>query len=37
MGEAHHLSHDERVKLFVEARKALDGAGLHDTVIIAGT
>lgn len=37
MGEAHHLSHDERATLFREARSALDEAGLTDTVIIAGT
>jgi len=37
MGEAHHLTHDERVTLFSTARKALDEAGLNDTVLIAGT
>lgn len=37
MGEAHHLSHEERATLFKEARQALDEAGLNDTVIIAGT
>lgn len=37
MGEAFHLSHDERVTLFTAAREALDQAGLNDTVVIAGT
>jgi 4-hydroxy-2-oxoglutarate aldolase len=37
MGEAHHLSDDERVQLFTEARAALDAAGCSDTVLIAGT
>ncbi|WWC92758.1 uncharacterized protein L201_007717 [Kwoniella dendrophila CBS 6074] len=37
MGEAFHLTDDERFTLFKESRKALDEAGLHDTVIIAGT
>jgi dihydrodipicolinate synthase/N-acetylneuraminate lyase len=37
MGEAFHLSHDERVILFKAAREALDEAGLNETVIIAGT
>jgi 4-hydroxy-2-oxoglutarate aldolase len=37
MGEAFHLSSDERVTLFKAAREALDAAGLKDTVIIAGT
>jgi 4-hydroxy-2-oxoglutarate aldolase len=37
MGEAFHLSHDERLTLFAAAREALDEAGLNDTVIIAGT
>ncbi|WRT69660.1 uncharacterized protein IL334_006650 [Kwoniella shivajii] len=37
MGEAFHLTDDERFTLFKETRKALDEAGLHDTVIIAGT
>lgn len=37
MGEAHHLTHDERVTLFKTARKALDEAGLKETVLIAGT
>ncbi|WVQ96034.1 hypothetical protein IAU59_003134 [Kwoniella sp. CBS 9459] len=37
MGEAFHLSDDERATLFKETRKALDEAGLKDTVVIAGT
>jgi 4-hydroxy-2-oxoglutarate aldolase len=37
MGEAFHLSHDERVSLFSAARLALDEAGLNDTVLICGT
>jgi dihydrodipicolinate synthase/N-acetylneuraminate lyase len=37
MGEAHHLTHDERVTLFKTARQALDDAGLTETVLIAGT
>ncbi|WWC65818.1 uncharacterized protein I303_108440 [Kwoniella dejecticola CBS 10117] len=37
MGEAFHLTDDERSTLFKETRKALDEAGLHDTVVIAGT
>jgi hypothetical protein len=37
MGEAHHLSHEERVALFKAARQVLDEAGLNDVVIIAGT
>ncbi|WWC73735.1 uncharacterized protein I206_107707 [Kwoniella pini CBS 10737] len=37
MGEGFHLSDDERFTLFKETRKALDEAGLHDTVFIAGT
>ncbi|WVQ77719.1 hypothetical protein IAR50_007409 [Cryptococcus sp. DSM 104548] len=37
MGEAFHLTDDERVTLFKAAREALDSAGLQDTVLIAGT
>ncbi|TFK42510.1 dihydrodipicolinate synthetase [Crucibulum laeve] len=37
MGEAIHLSHNERVKLIHAARKALDGAGFTHVPIIAGT
>ncbi|ORY34780.1 hypothetical protein BCR39DRAFT_130127 [Naematelia encephala] len=37
MGEAHHLTQDERVTLFKAARAALDEAKLDDTVLIAGT
>lgn len=37
MGEAHHLTHDERVSLFKAAREALDEAGLNETVLIVGT
>jgi 4-hydroxy-2-oxoglutarate aldolase len=36
MGEAIHLSHQERVTLIRVARKALDGAGLVTVPIIAG-
>ncbi|WVR08087.1 hypothetical protein IAU60_005133 [Kwoniella sp. DSM 27419] len=37
MGEAFSLSDEERGVLFKETRKALDEAGLYDTVVIAGT
>ncbi|TBU40911.1 dihydrodipicolinate synthetase [Dichomitus squalens] len=37
MGEAHHLSHSERVTLIKAARQALDDAGLTAVPIIAGT
>ncbi len=37
MGEAHHLSHDERATLIKVTRKALDDAGYTDIPIIAGT
>lgn len=37
MGEAHHLTPEERATLIREARAALDEAGLYDVVIIAGT
>ena len=37
MGEAHHLSHSERVTLIKAARQALDEAGLTTVPIIAGT
>lgn len=37
MGEAHHLTPEERTSLIRAAREALDAAGLHDTVIIGGT
>lgn len=37
MGEAHHISHDERVILIKAARAALDEAGLTDVPLIAGT
>ncbi|WWD20281.1 hypothetical protein CI109_104757 [Kwoniella shandongensis] len=37
MGEAFHLTDDERFTLFKETRKALDEAGLYDTVVVAGT
>ncbi|OJA12993.1 hypothetical protein AZE42_07440 [Rhizopogon vesiculosus] len=36
MGEAHHLSHEERVTLIKTARKALDGAGLVNVPVITG-
>ncbi|KAJ7285755.1 hypothetical protein C8J57DRAFT_1285710 [Mycena rebaudengoi] len=37
MGEAIHLSHDERLTLIRSARKALDVAGFADVPTIAGT
>lgn len=37
MGEAHHLTNEERVTLIKAAREALDQAGLTDTPIMAGT
>ena len=37
MGEAHHLSPDERVTLIKAVRTALDEAGYTDVPIIAGT
>lgn len=37
MGEAHHISHDERIILIKAARAALDEAGLTDVPLIAGT
>ncbi|KAJ9108327.1 hypothetical protein QFC20_003488 [Naganishia adeliensis] len=37
MGEAHHLTNEERVTLVKAARKALDEAGLKDIPIMAGT
>jgi len=37
MGEAHHLSAEERSSLISAARQALDEAGFDDVVIIAGT
>ena len=39
MGEAHHLSHEERVSLIRAARRVLDSAepSLADVPIIAGT
>lgn len=37
MGEAHHLSPEERVTLIKAARKALDSVGLSHVPIIAGT
>jgi len=36
MGEAIHLSHQERVTLIKTARRALDGVGLVNVPIIAG-
>jgi 4-hydroxy-2-oxoglutarate aldolase len=36
MGEAIHLSHQERTTLIKTARKALDGAGLVSVPVIAG-
>lgn len=37
MGEAIHLSHNERVTLIEAARKVLDGAGFTEVPVIAGT
>ncbi len=37
MGEAHHLSHQERVDLIKAARQALDDAGSKDIPIISGS
>ncbi|KAI8969585.1 dihydrodipicolinate synthetase [Trametes punicea] len=37
MGEAHHLTHAERVTLIKVARRALDHAGLTSVPIVAGT
>ena len=37
MGEAIHLSHQERASLIKAARVALDHAGLVDVPIVAGT
>ncbi|KAF9500422.1 dihydrodipicolinate synthetase [Pleurotus eryngii] len=37
MGEAHHLSHAERITLVQAARKALDDSGHHRVPIIMGT
>lgn len=37
MGEAHHLTNEERTTLIKAARKGLDEAGLTDATIIAGT
>lgn len=37
MGEAHHLSHAERITLVQAARKALDDSGHHKVPIIMGT
>ncbi len=37
MGEAHHLSHTERVQVIKTTRHALDEAGLSDVPIIAGS
>ena len=36
MGEAHHMSHDERVAVIKAVRAALDEAGFKETPIIAG-
>ncbi|KAL1942729.1 hypothetical protein VTO73DRAFT_4969 [Trametes versicolor] len=37
MGEAHHLTHAERLILITAARRALDSAGLKDVPIVTGT
>ena len=37
MGEAHHLSHEERTALIKTARQALDNAGFKDVPIISGS
>ena len=37
MGEAHHLSHQERVDLIKTARQVLDDAGFKEVPIISGS
>ena len=37
MGEAHHLSPEERIAVIKATREALDGAGFSSLPIIAGT
>lgn len=37
MGEAHHLSHQERVDLIKTTRQALDDAGFKEVPIISGS
>lgn len=37
MGEAHHLTDEERVTLYTAAREALDEADLTETTLICGT
>ena len=37
MGEAFHLTAEERLELCKAAREALDEAGLSDTVLVFGT
>jgi 4-hydroxy-2-oxoglutarate aldolase len=37
MGEAHHLTPDERITLIKSARQALDEAGLKDVPLVVGT
>ncbi len=37
MGEAHHLTSEERIQLIQGARKALNDQGLENVPIIAGT
>ncbi|TFK55120.1 dihydrodipicolinate synthetase [Heliocybe sulcata] len=37
MGEAHHLSHSERVAMIKAVRRALDNSGLTEVPIIVGT
>ncbi|KAK1231954.1 hypothetical protein PQX77_004925 [Marasmius sp. AFHP31] len=37
MGEAHHLSHSERITLITAARKALDSNGFSEVPLIVGT
>lgn len=36
MGEAHHLTHSERIALIHSARRALDSAGQEEMPIISG-
>ena len=36
MGEAHHISHEERTSLIRAARSALDSVGLEHVPIVAG-
>ena len=37
MGEAHHLSHEDRISLIKTTRQALDDAGFKDIPIVSGS